>query len=472
MKSLKLVFSLALLLTFTTCVEKNYFIVEDETIVLDSETNDNDGDGVTNQQESVDNTDPNDPCSVVLSNQLASSITDAWKELDCDGDGVTNGQELIDSTGLLDPNGYDICDFDPTNQDPTQVTELWRSYDCDGDSVTNGVELLVDNTDINDYCDFNVGSYDPNNDQEWWLNFDCDEDGRNNGVELDAGTDPLNPDSFPGSGTKIVEVIIGQQIHTFSNDGTQYIRVERTNGLIISDFTYDGEGNLITAFIKDESGNVDLTVNYTYSNGIITKVDLNEGGDLSSFDVVYDGNTISTFEIGGDLPLGIFKKKFTLDPVTNKVLTIETFFPNSTGVLGHQTKTFTYDGPNGDVSRSEVTGQYYDIATQTFFNPGDSVVYSQSYTYEANGAKNPFQNAGETIYINYLLAPDILEKCWVRWHGAFSQNYRERYHYSHPGLSVEYFNRVSSVQSNGYPVTGITSESWGTGIPTEFFYTE
>ena len=479
MKSFKFIFSLALFLAFASCVEKNYIIVDDETVTVDpnddtnSGTNDNDGDGVTNQQEAVDNTDPDDPCSVKLGSQYGPDITDAWKALDCDGDGVTNGQELIDLTGLLDPNGYDICDFVEEHQDPTQVTELWQSYDCDGDSVTNGVELLTDNTDINDRCDFNLASYDASNSQDWWLEFDCDEDGRSNGIEIDAGTDPLDPDSFPGSGEKIVSVHVGEtyQTHLFTHEGTRYDKIVGANNELLTDFTYDAQGNLISVFVKDESGNDDITINYTYTNNQVSKVEINEGGDLSAFDVVHDVNTMSTFEIDGGLPSGIYTKQYTFDPVTNKVLTIGNFYVQTSLTLAHQTDTFTYNGPDGDVSRSEVTGQTYNIADQTFSAPS-ATVYSRSYTYEANGAKNPFYNAGQSIYKNYLLTPIILEKCWVRWHGAFSKNYREESNFSSPGLYVQYINRVSSVQTNGFPATGITRESWGQGIPTEFYYEE
>ena len=62
MKRFTYILSMAMLLAFAGCVEKNYIIEQDDTVVVDpnddntngdtnSGTSDNDGDGVTNQQE-------------------------------------------------------------------------------------------------------------------------------------------------------------------------------------------------------------------------------------------------------------------------------------------------------------------------------------------------------------------------------------------------------------------------------------
>ena len=73
----------------------------------------------------------------MVNSQDASKTTNAWKNADCDGDGVTNNQEIIDETG---PN--DVCSYDPTTQAPLigNVTSAWNNADCDGDGITNGNE--------------------------------------------------------------------------------------------------------------------------------------------------------------------------------------------------------------------------------------------------------------------------------------------------------------------------------------------
>ena len=56
---------------------------------------DTDGDGVTDAQEAIDGTDPNNPCELVL----ASVSQNATSTGDCDGDGVTNADEINGTDG-------------------------------------------------------------------------------------------------------------------------------------------------------------------------------------------------------------------------------------------------------------------------------------------------------------------------------------------------------------------------------------
>ena len=91
-------------------------------------TNDCDGDGVINSQESADGTDPLDSCSFVLASATMAPSVD-WTNADCDGDGVSNGQEVIDGTALLDP-----CSFNLSSVNVTPST-AWDAADCDGDGV-------------------------------------------------------------------------------------------------------------------------------------------------------------------------------------------------------------------------------------------------------------------------------------------------------------------------------------------------
>ncbi|MEW2921615.1 gliding motility-associated C-terminal domain-containing protein, partial [Muricauda sp. ANG21] len=143
-----------------------------------------DGDGVTNEDEIEDGTDPNDPCDFVLGSQTLDPSS-TWNGEDCDGDGVTNGDEKEDGTDPLDP-----CDYNPDHITLPQSGDYLEA-DCDGDGVTNEDEI-EDGTDPNDSCDFVLGSQtvDPSS---TWNGEDCDGDGVTNGDEKEDGTDPLDP---------------------------------------------------------------------------------------------------------------------------------------------------------------------------------------------------------------------------------------------------------------------------------------
>ena len=71
-----------------------------------------------------------------------TKTTNAWKNADCDGDGVTNNQEIIDQT---DPKN--VCSYEPASQNIGNVTAVWNNADCDGDGITNEDENN-DGTDV------------------------------------------------------------------------------------------------------------------------------------------------------------------------------------------------------------------------------------------------------------------------------------------------------------------------------------
>ena len=145
---------------------------------------DTDGDGVTNDKENEDGTDPNDPCDFILAHQNCSPSS-AWKNADCDGDGVTNGKEKEDGTDSLDP-----CDFVLAHQNCSPSTE-WKNADCDGDGVTNGKEK-EDGTDPLDSCDLIYTSISILPSYSWKKE-DCDGDGVTNWKEVQDETDPTDP---------------------------------------------------------------------------------------------------------------------------------------------------------------------------------------------------------------------------------------------------------------------------------------
>ena len=150
---------------------------------------DTDGDGVLDDQEIADGTDPNDPCDYLLASITVEQTGD-YMTSDCDGDGVQNWAEIRDGTNPEDP-----CDFIPASVTEEPSGDYLIS-DCDGDGVTNGTEL-TDGTDPADPCSFNASSI--TLDQTGaYLAADCDGDTIPNGQEITDGSNPNDPCSSRG----------------------------------------------------------------------------------------------------------------------------------------------------------------------------------------------------------------------------------------------------------------------------------
>jgi len=84
-----------------------------------------DGDGVTNEDEINDGTDPNDPCSLDVASQTVTPDA-SWSASDCDGDGVSNGDELANGNNPFDPCDPKPCSF-----------EIPQAFTPDGDGVND-----------------------------------------------------------------------------------------------------------------------------------------------------------------------------------------------------------------------------------------------------------------------------------------------------------------------------------------------
>jgi gliding motility-associated-like protein len=193
-------------------------------------TVDSDGDGVLDNTETADGTDPTNSCDFVLTNQT-NVPSPTWNQGDCDADGITNqgevtigtnplnsdtdgdgvmdGTEINDSTDPLNP-----CAFIPTSQ-TIPVSNSWNLSDCDSDGLSNGEENtegtnplnsdtdgdgvmdgteVADGTNPLDYCSFVVANQ-TQTPTIAWQNVDCDFDGLINQGEINNGTNPQNPDT-------------------------------------------------------------------------------------------------------------------------------------------------------------------------------------------------------------------------------------------------------------------------------------
>ncbi|WP_398591638.1 Rib/alpha-like domain-containing protein [Streptococcus suis] len=149
------------------------------TVKVTDPNKDTDGDGVTDEDEKKDGTDPLNP--------------------DTDGDGVNDGDEKKDGTDPLNPDtdGDGVKDGDEKidGTDP-------KNPDTDGDGVKDGDEKK-DGTDPKnpDTDGDGVKDGDEKKDGTDPKNPDTDGDGVKDGDEKIDGTDPLNPDT-DGDGVK------------------------------------------------------------------------------------------------------------------------------------------------------------------------------------------------------------------------------------------------------------------------------
>jgi gliding motility-associated-like protein len=213
---------------------------------------DTDGDGVIDGTEVADGTNPTNPCEFVLANQTVAP-TAAWLALDCDNDGLTNQQELTNGTDPLSPDsdgdgvidGTEVadgtnptqpCDFVYANQTVSPITS-WYALDCDNDGLSNIEEVnanldpsnpdtdgdgVIDGTEVTDGtnpldpCEFDI-AHQTVAPSAAWNALDCDNDGETNGEELDGGSNPSNPCS-PNQNSPECSVIFNPN-NAFTPDG-------------------------------------------------------------------------------------------------------------------------------------------------------------------------------------------------------------------------------------------------------------
>ncbi|HEM3621395.1 TPA: YSIRK-type signal peptide-containing protein, partial [Streptococcus suis] len=149
------------------------------TVKVTDPKKDTDGDGVTDEDEKKDGTDPTNP--------------------DTDGDGVKDGDEKTDGTDPKNPDtdGDGVKDGD----EKTDGTDP-KNPDTDGDGVKDGDEKKDGTDPLNPDTDGDgVKDGDEKTDGTDPKNPDTDGDGVKDGDEKTDGTDPKNPDT-DGGGVK------------------------------------------------------------------------------------------------------------------------------------------------------------------------------------------------------------------------------------------------------------------------------
>jgi hypothetical protein len=463
MKSLKYIFSIASIILLISCSNNE---TEENVFTIDS-----DRDGVTNYQESLDNTDPNDPCSLKTSSQYAPAISSEWKLMDCDGDGVNNEQELADGTYMLDPM-YDVCDYVTEHQDLSMVSDFWKSVDCDGDGVSNQQEI-IDQTDLKDSCDFlSASQISPS---EIWLNLDCDEDGVNNQNEINDGTDPLDSNSYLGAGDKLRHVTFLGNQYFFLNDGDLFDKAVNSDGEVITKFQYDSENRLTHAFALNSNFG-DFNISFSYVGNNISAINYIRGSLSIDYTVTYEGLKIHLDTNDQNLPNGYHGTTYTFDS-SGKILYSESFRPGGADRLIVGRRDYNYNGANGALGGTVYETQYLNLITQTHSSTeytDDWVKITNGYSLEGN-VKNPTFNAGQNIYVQGILMPDMFNRMWSLELSFLSETYvsgASEHRQTFAGsTSVSETYRTDIVQPNQHPRFAIW-ERWGTEHIIEFFYTE
>ena len=259
--------------------------------MTDPQNPDSDGDGVTDGQEALDETNPNDNCDYLVASQTLTPDA-AWGLEDCDNDGLTNAEETTgvddpatpanpdggitnpldddsDDDGITDGNEYLGADGDPLTDDGTDP----NNPDSDNDGIQDGTEIGLDTPQGND-TDPAVFVPDENTDPSQNTdpnNPDTDGDGVLDGTEDDNGNGSVGgPNDGPNE--------------TDPNDPCDYIVSEvtatPTQSWLDADCDNDGLTN------AEETTGVDDPATPANPDGGIT----NPLDDDSDDDGITDGN--------------------------------------------------------------------------------------------------------------------------------------------------------------------------------------
>ncbi len=222
---------------------------------------DSDGDGVTDAQELIDGTDPNNGCSYKLSSQVFANTSNAWRIADCDGDGNPNGTDSGPLNYCQDGSGA-------VPSPGTPAYEFYRDGDCDGDQIPNGLECNNGSGRCEDFDRDGVPDYlDNDSDNDGILDFfekyiDSDGDGRMNYVDIDSDNDGI--------------LDIRETRADFDGDGTpNYLDIDSDGDTILDSF--EGLVKFRNQTDSNNNGRVDCTIDAN-ANGLMDCVETAMGG--------------------------------------------------------------------------------------------------------------------------------------------------------------------------------------------------
>jgi gliding motility-associated-like protein len=288
-----------------------------------NESFDVDGDGVNDDQEITDGTDPNNTCDYKISSQDLTKVTLIWKNTDCDQDGLTNSEEVLGTDNPSTPINSKGIKTDP------------RNPDSDGDGVSDGQEA-IDGTNPNDGCNYKVSSQVASKVSLAWSNSDCDSDGLTNGEELTGidnpstpanpkgiKTNPLNKDSDGDGVSDSQEALDG----TNPNDSCSFKLASQTLTPSASWSNADCDGDGVTNAKEKADGTNPLNgCEFKVASRTITPSDTWKNGDCDGDGLKNEGDGIEDCDKDGTPNF--------LDPDTCKVdiVMANVFTPNGDGI--------------------------------------------------------------------------------------------------------------------------------------------
>ncbi|PKB43764.1 hypothetical protein AX016_1974 [Cellulophaga sp. RHA19] len=291
MKNVTILFLLLLVLNSCSKDSQELFnlIEQSENSNEDNSNLDTDNDGVTDEDEKKDGTDPEKPDTDNDGVNDGIEKTDKTNPLvsDTDEDGVNDGDEKKDNTNPLnsdsDNDGLNDGDEKENKTNPLIV-------DTDGDGVIDGTEL-TNSTDPLSNCSFLLDSQTVDT-SDIWNSLDCDADGFSNIDELNAGTNPLIKDEVDvkspllGTWVLVSATIDNGTASTVVNNQTYPLEYTAKSTNETSTATFTEDPNKIVS-----TGEYTTLINFSFLGTDYTETITSES-PLSSGDWSFDDDTL------------------------------------------------------------------------------------------------------------------------------------------------------------------------------------
>ncbi|MDQ7075642.1 MAG: hypothetical protein Q9O24_10940 [Gammaproteobacteria bacterium] len=250
---------------------------------LESDRVDDDGDTLSNQQDS----DNADPCVPNLSSLACLALNDD------DGDGLRNGDEVALGT---DPNNAD-SDGDGLNDAVEVGGNVAAPLDSDGDGVIDALESKRNDADQDGVSDqLDPANNDACNPDASVALCDADGDGLNNGQERLLGTDPNRADS-DGDGLHDGLEVGANSSMPIDSDGDGLIDALESNSV---DSDGDGLVDALESNIFDADG-----------DGVVDQY------DPSNLNACLPSNVVAACDSDGDGLSDGFELQWGLNPTLN-----------------------------------------------------------------------------------------------------------------------------------------------------------
>lgn len=337
--------------------------------------------------------------------------------------------------------------------------------DSDGDGVSDDKEQS-DGTNPNDNCSFLLSSQDFSLTSALWKTLDCDGDCKSNEEEINDGTNPTDANDYLGSGENIVKVTTSSLNGTvftnylFDQNGGRLTGLRNGNEITTATYSYN-ENNQLTGinYFDETQGYPIQNFTFEYTNDQISSYTL-DGND--TYSVVYNGNFIEVHD--NNEPPGLFRRRLTLDPSSQKVVATERYGHSYDDYI-YTLRTFTYEGGNLMSTHSESQG--YDPDTGEYYILPDYWPITRNFDY-SNSAKNPLLAAYDKLAIPSMISDGggfisyLDSGSWALFSNDFCIHFILDLGYA----QADYTWEVDCMQGNEYPIksTQTYNEDYNTQV--------